>query len=220
MKRRSISCAAAGSFVTSGRIDLQRHHDAQLGVPRLVDRTHAADAEQPHDDVASTELLADVQRTLGRAHGRRRPDANAVAGLGVADARDRLGRRKPTLRVAGAGGQAGRIIGRAIAVARAAVPRGGAGHGARSDEVGGVRVERRGRRGRGNYRVASSAPGTGVRVPATLVGPNRGGLAQRAGTRRLAHAGPAALAMYQKALGGNCAQPSVRASIMAARVRK
>ena len=43
----------------------QRHHHAELAVPGLVDRAHAADAKQLHDDVARTELLADAEGTCG-----------------------------------------------------------------------------------------------------------------------------------------------------------
>src|SRR6185436_20795332 len=43
---------------------LHRHHHAQLGVPGLIHGAHAADAEQPHDDVAGAELLTDVERPL------------------------------------------------------------------------------------------------------------------------------------------------------------
>ena len=50
-----------------GPDDLDGHGDAELGVPRLVDRAHAADAELPHDPVAGAERMAGDQQTFAAA---------------------------------------------------------------------------------------------------------------------------------------------------------
>ena len=46
LKRRSSRCAVAGSAVDVGPNHLDRDRDLELVVPRLIDRAHAADAEQ------------------------------------------------------------------------------------------------------------------------------------------------------------------------------
>ena len=46
-----------------GTDHLDRHRDAQFVVPRLIDRAHAADAEEPDDAIAVAELLSDGERT-------------------------------------------------------------------------------------------------------------------------------------------------------------
>src|SRR5262249_18362366 len=45
-----------------GSNHLQRNGDVQLGVPRLVDRAHAADTEHLDDVIARTERLSGAQR--------------------------------------------------------------------------------------------------------------------------------------------------------------
>ena len=67
LNRCSISCAAAGSAVGLRADDLDRDGDFQLLVPRLVDRAHAADAEQADDVVAAAEFLAHLERVGSRA---------------------------------------------------------------------------------------------------------------------------------------------------------
>ena len=65
---------------------LQRDRDAQLRVPGLVDRAHAADAEDPDDVIARAERLPDPERPRGferrRAHfgGSRRAGGRRGAG--------------------------------------------------------------------------------------------------------------------------------------------
>ena len=55
LKRRSRSRAASGSAAISGRIDLERDGDAELGIPRLVHGAHAAETEQSDDVIAAAE---------------------------------------------------------------------------------------------------------------------------------------------------------------------
>ena len=55
LKRRSSSLRGGGIGGDFRPDDLERDGDAELGVPRLVDGAHAADAEQAHDVVARTE---------------------------------------------------------------------------------------------------------------------------------------------------------------------
>jgi hypothetical protein len=62
LKRRSISCSAAGSFSASGRITFSATTIFELLVPGLIDRAHPANAQQLHDRVAA-EALRDAQRT-------------------------------------------------------------------------------------------------------------------------------------------------------------
>src|SRR6187402_2635116 len=45
---------------------LERDDDAELGVPRLIHSTHAADSEQADDVIARAEWLAGRKRTRGR----------------------------------------------------------------------------------------------------------------------------------------------------------
>jgi hypothetical protein len=54
----------AGALVAGdlGPDHLERHRDVQLAVPRLVHRTHAADAEQHVDAVAGPERFPDLER--------------------------------------------------------------------------------------------------------------------------------------------------------------
>ena len=71
LKRRSMSAAAAGSAAHFGPDDLDRDRDTELGVPRLIDGAHAADAEQPDDVVPRTESLSRVERpAIGMDAGR------------------------------------------------------------------------------------------------------------------------------------------------------
>ena len=55
LKRRSSIAAAPGLGRHFGPDDFQRDDNAELGVPRLVDRAHAADAQKTNDVVARTE---------------------------------------------------------------------------------------------------------------------------------------------------------------------
>jgi len=51
------------AFLRIGADHLQRDRDAELGIPRLVDGAHAADAEQLDDVIPRTKRLPDLQRT-------------------------------------------------------------------------------------------------------------------------------------------------------------
>ena len=70
-REQQLALEAALDFRRGRRIrhhlrtdDLDRDGDAEFGVPRLVDRTHAADAEQSDDVIAGPERLA--HRRAGR----------------------------------------------------------------------------------------------------------------------------------------------------------
>ena len=60
LKRRSSSCRRRriADDVRPDHLDGDR--DFELLVPRLIDRAHAADAEQPDDVVARSEVLSDL----------------------------------------------------------------------------------------------------------------------------------------------------------------
>ncbi len=79
--------------------DLDRNRDFQLLVPRLVDRSHAASAEQADDVVAAAELLADME-WAGRGEGlvagstRRARGGNRGCVAGVAEARRDVATRR------------------------------------------------------------------------------------------------------------------------------
>ena len=53
-----------------GADDLQRDGDVQFGIPRLIDRAHAANAELPEDCVSRSELLSDRERSKPGLRGR------------------------------------------------------------------------------------------------------------------------------------------------------
>ena len=104
LKRRSSSGRHHRIGDGFGPDHLDRDRDLELLVPGLVDRAHAAGAEQPDDVVARAEVLADVQRSgvkvtacAGSAgHGRGRPEPGLILGAehGLELTRPRLGRRR------------------------------------------------------------------------------------------------------------------------------
>ena len=70
LNRRSMSRGRRRVRADLRPDDLQRDGDAELVIPRLVDRAHAADAEQPDDVVAGTERLAGGERATAPARRR------------------------------------------------------------------------------------------------------------------------------------------------------
>ena len=80
LKRRSISAAAVGIGHDLRPDHLERDGDAELRVPRLIHRAHAADAEQPDDVVAGAELLTGFQgpAVIRRRAGQARSDRSIV----------------------------------------------------------------------------------------------------------------------------------------------
>ena len=67
LKRRSIVARFVGIAAHLRADHFQGDQHVQVGVPGLVDRSHAAHAKQLDDAVARTEPLADRQRTVATA---------------------------------------------------------------------------------------------------------------------------------------------------------
>ena len=61
LKRRPTSAAVAGSAMISGPDDFDRDGHAELGVPGVIDRAHAAHAEDADDVIAGPECPAGRQ---------------------------------------------------------------------------------------------------------------------------------------------------------------
>ena len=189
-----------------GADDLHRHHHRELGVPRLIDGAHAADAQQAYDDVADAELLADGQRPFSRPQRRRRP--HTARGRGGSRIDEDGGflpfRTHPHRLVVGQGkartvGGVSRMTGprERLVRARASASPPLAGWG--GDEIRLIGIECLGRWRRQVHRLAVVARNWRQRAGKRRNGPRE--LAGGALTCRLAHASPTVRACNQTALG-------------------
>ena len=87
LKRRSRSARLLADPARLRPDDLERDRHAELRVPRLVHRAHAADAEQPDDVVARAEVLAVGEGLVLLDWGSTGPVPSAVATSGDAPPR-------------------------------------------------------------------------------------------------------------------------------------